>query len=216
MQTRRDEDAARFDAAFQLDSDPWRYRTSWYEARKRALMVAALPRAKYRRGFEPACATGELSALLADRCDELLCADFAPRAVSLTRQRLDDWPAAQVETRAMPQDWPAGRFDLIVISEFAYYLDEARCRALARLACSSLDADGALLCCHWRHHADDFLITGNAVHSLFRESARAASLQHAVHVDDADFTLDVWCADQLSVAERASLMSRSRGENDAP
>jgi SAM-dependent methyltransferase len=205
MHTRRADDAARFDAAFECDPDPWRYRTSWYEARKRALMMAALPRETYRRGFEPACATGELSVLLADRCDALLCADFAPHAVALARQRLGERATARVETRAMPQDWPAGRFDLIVISEFAYYLDEARCSALARLACSSLDDDGTLLCCHWRHDADDFLMTGNAVHSLFDRYAHAASLQRAVHIDDADFTLDVWCADQLSVAARESL-----------
>lgn len=205
MQSRYKEDAARFDAAFQLNPDPWRYRTSWYEARKRALMMAALPRETYRRGFEPACAAGELSVQLATRCSELLCADFAPRAVALARARLKEFPVAKVETRVMPQDWPADRFDLIVISEFAYYLDEARCSALATLACSSLENDGALLCCHWRHEADDFLITGSAVHSLFARHAQAASLRQATHVDDTDFTLDVWCADPLSVAIRESL-----------
>ena len=34
----------------------------------------------------------------------------------------------------MPDDWPAGRFDLIVISEFAYYLSREQCTALAAAA----------------------------------------------------------------------------------
>ncbi|WP_322101626.1 SAM-dependent methyltransferase [Paraburkholderia sp. J41] len=191
-----------FDGQFADDPDPWRYRTSWYEARKRALLLASLPRVRYRRGFEPGCATGELSAALATRCDALLCADFAPRAVHTARMRLAPFPLVRVESLAMPGDWPSGRFDLIVVSEFAYYLDEAGCAALASLAADALDADGTLVCCHWRHGGEAWMLDSAEVRETFALAARRASLHDVVHVEDADFLLDVWSADPLSVARR--------------
>lgn len=193
-------DAAHFDAKFYGSDDPWHYRTSWYEARKRALTLGALPRLHYRRAFEPACANGELSAMLATRCSLLLCADFAPRAVKLARERLVGFAHVQVDNLSVPEDWPDGRFDLIVVSEFAYYLDEARCEALAQLAVTSLEPGGALLCCHWRHGADDLLIESAAIHDIFARHAKRADVHRVTHIEDTDFLLDVWSADQLSVA----------------
>ncbi len=49
------------------DPDPWRLATSWYERRKYALTVDALPNERYRRAFEPGCSIGVLSELLAPR-----------------------------------------------------------------------------------------------------------------------------------------------------
>ncbi|MEK6346698.1 MAG: SAM-dependent methyltransferase [Burkholderia sp.] len=195
-------DPAAFDAKFVASDDPWRYRTSWYEARKRALLLAALPRERYRSAFEPGCANGELSAQLAPRCDRLLSSDFAPHAVALARQRLAGFPHARVEPRAMPADWPELPFDLIVVSEFAYYLDTSQCEALARLACAALERDGTLACCHWRHGAGDARIGCDEVHAVFAAAALRASLTPVVQVDDADFRLDVWSAEPASLARR--------------
>jgi SAM-dependent methyltransferase len=194
--------ADHFDAQFAQDIDPWRYRTSWYEARKRALTLAALPRAHYRRAFEPGCAIGELSAALAPRCDRLLSADFAPRAVEIAQRRLATFPHVQVERLAMPDDWPSGAFDLIVVSEIAYYLGKAGCTALAALATATLEADGTLVCCHWRHGGEAWMEDCANVHDIFVTHAKRASLHRVVHADDADFQLDVWSADPLSVARR--------------
>lgn len=195
---------AAFDAKFAASDDPWRYRTSWYEARKRALLLAALPRERYRYAFEPGCANGVLSAQLAPRCDQLLSSDFSAQAATLARQRLAPFPQARVEMRAMPDDWPEARFDLIVVSEFAYYLDALPCAALARLACAALDGDGTLACCHWRHGASDAPIGSGAVHALFAQAARRASLTAVAHIDDADFLLDIWSAEPGSLARRES------------
>ena len=46
-------------------------RPRWYEARKYGLTVAALPRRRYRRAFEPGCGSGLLTALLAPRVDRI-------------------------------------------------------------------------------------------------------------------------------------------------
>ena len=53
-----------FEAMYRESQDPWSLSTRWYERRKYALTVAALPRARYRSAFEPGCSVGELSALL--------------------------------------------------------------------------------------------------------------------------------------------------------
>ena len=64
----------------------------WYERRKRARSLAALPQERYRRGFEPGCAVGALTVGLAGRCDELLAVDRHERP----------WPPP-------PRRWPVTR-----------------------------------------------------------------------------------------------------------
>ena len=48
---------------------------SWYERRKRALTLAALPQERYRSALEVGCSIGTLTADLAPRCDNLLAVD---------------------------------------------------------------------------------------------------------------------------------------------
>ncbi|AMK31263.1 Methyltransferase type 12 [Pseudomonas putida] len=87
-------DAQYFADLYADNDDPWAFRTRWYERRKRDLALASLPRQYYERVFEPACANGELSILLSERCAELLCQDIDPTAVALAAS---GWRA-----RAMP------------------------------------------------------------------------------------------------------------------
>ena len=53
-------DRAAFDRLYRGGTDPYGLRTRWYEMRKRAIVLAALPRARYARAFEPACGIGVL------------------------------------------------------------------------------------------------------------------------------------------------------------
>ena len=112
-----------FNELFLNNDDPWAFKQRWYERRKRALTLAALPRERYRSIFEPGCANGELSADLAERCDSLVCCDTSNLAVDLARKRLAGLPHAKVLQARLPQQWPQGEFDLIVFSEMGYYLD---------------------------------------------------------------------------------------------
>ncbi len=195
--------AAEFDAKFAATDDPWRYRSSWYESRKRAITLAALPRSRYGRAFEPGCANGELSAALATRCERLLCVDFAANAVAIAARRLAEFEHVEVQRMAVPQEWPGGSFELIVISEFAYYLKKSQCRRLAHQACASLDANhGAIVCCHWRHGAHDCHLDADSVDQAFSKAARANALHLATRVKDADFLLSVWTTHAAGVAER--------------
>ena len=75
---------AYFDTLYQQE-DPFEYRTRWYEARKRALTLASLPRDHYLRGWELGCSNGVLTAALAPRCAQLLATDLSEQAVTAAR-----------------------------------------------------------------------------------------------------------------------------------
>ena len=139
-----------FEQLFRASDDPWAMRARWYEQRKRDLTLACLPARAYRSGFEPGCANGELSAALAPRCAQLLVADFSAAAVAAARRRLHALPHVRVAQLRMPEQWPQQQFDLIVISELAYYLDAAQLAQLVEAALACLTPDGTLLACHWR------------------------------------------------------------------
>jgi len=71
---------------------------------------------------------------------------------------------------AVPEDWPEGVFDLVVISEVAYYLDAADLdRLVARLA-ASLDPMGHVVAVHWREKVPDYPADAAQVHRRLLEA----------------------------------------------
>ncbi|QMU76703.1 methyltransferase domain-containing protein [Streptacidiphilus sp. PB12-B1b] len=168
--------------------DPWQLGNRWYEQRKYALTVAALPRERYRSGFEPACSAGVLSGLLADRCDRLLSCDRSPRAVAAARARLAGRGQVRVEQRLLPEQWPDERFDLVVLSEFLYYLGPDGLRDVLGRAVASLEPGGSLVAVHWRPPVAEHSQTGDAVHRAVRGTPGLVRI--ASHAEP-DFLLDV-------------------------
>jgi hypothetical protein len=71
----------RFAELYDEGSDPWGVASRWYERRKRATVLAALPDEHYDSAVEPACGTGVLTEALAERCDRLVAFDPVPAAV---------------------------------------------------------------------------------------------------------------------------------------
>ncbi|MBB5639980.1 bifunctional PIG-L family deacetylase/class I SAM-dependent methyltransferase [Cryobacterium roopkundense] len=88
-----------FDQLYRGESDPWGVETRWYEERKRALTLAALPRQRFRSALELGCSTGVLTVELAARCDELLAVDSAEQALEIARARLGGAAERQVRTQ---------------------------------------------------------------------------------------------------------------------
>ena len=168
--------------------DPWGFRSRWYELRKREVTLAALTRPRYRRAFEPGCSIGVLTAALADRCDEVVAADVDECAVATARGELARHGHVRVERLSLPQEWPDGMFDLVVISEVAYYLAPAELDQLLDCAVGSLAPRGTLLACHWRHPVPDYPATGDDVHR--RLLARPELCQAVSPVEEA-FRLDL-------------------------
>jgi SAM-dependent methyltransferase len=182
-----------FEDLFTTNPDPWGFDSTWYEQRKRALLGACLPRQQYGRAFEPGCAFGHLTEVLASRCDTLLAGDGAPSAVERARARIaalpDDVKAGvSVEVLDLPDDWPAGPFDLIVVSELGYFFDPDDFEGLLDLMLGSLAPGGDLLAVHYRLNPDDAQ-TGDQVHAAVR---RRDGLERLVEHVEAEFLLDVW------------------------
>lgn len=191
-----------FDELFQASDDPWAFKQRWYERRKRALTLAALPRERYSAIFEPGCANGELSADLATRCNSLLACDTCLPAVELARERLSSFGHTRVIQARLPQQWPDERFDLIVLSELGYYLDEADLNQWIDRALASLTADGQLLACHWRPAIEGCPLDAERVHAILQDRLNMPRLfSH----QEPDFLLDIWSRDGESVAEKERL-----------
>ncbi|MCY7306290.1 MAG: nodulation S family protein [Rhodoferax sp.] len=188
-----------FDQMYKTSDDPWGFRTRWYEARKRALTVACLPARTYRRGYEPGCANGELAAALAVQCASLRVSDGSNAAVQLARSRLSALAHVDVVQEWLPDEWPSQLFDLIVLSEFCFYLSETALASVAERASASLSEEGTLLACHWRHPVKGFALQGDTVHEILAEHLKLARL---VHHEERDFVLDVWSPSARSVAQR--------------
>lgn len=168
--------------------DPWHFTTSWYERRKRDLTLAALPKPHFDSAFEPGCSIGTLTTGLAGRCRRLLAADVSAVALAKAAQRLAGDGHVELRRMQVPADWPDGPFDLIVLSEMAYYLGDADLDELVERVLASLTGDGALVACHWRHPVRDYPQTGDAVHLRLRAEPRLALLSEHI---EADFRLDV-------------------------
>jgi LmbE family N-acetylglucosaminyl deacetylase/SAM-dependent methyltransferase len=191
-------EAGYFDALYAAADDPWGLAERFYERRKRSLLLASLPRPRFRRAFEPGCATGLLTTELLERCDSVVAWDGAAAAVHQARDRVGD--RAVVEQCRIPDDWPDGAFDLIVLSEVAYY-----CVDLDRLAQrvrDSLSSDGVLVACHWRHRALDHPHTARLVHDRLGAGLHSIAA-HREH----DFLLDVWSVRAESVARVEGIVS---------
>src|SRR5690606_15867742 len=143
-----------FEQVWQEGDDPFGYRSRWYETRKRDLLLAALPRPEFERGWEIGCANGELTRKLATRCDALLGTDLNRRAVTVARQRCAGLGDVELRCMEHPREWPDGRFDLVVVGEMGYYLDDTAMQAFAHRIDTSLAPRAVLLACHWRHGFD--------------------------------------------------------------
>lgn len=191
---------AYFEAIYAED-DPFGYRSRWYEARKRALLLAALPQAQVDAAWELGCSNGELTAALAPRCGQLLATDLDARAVALARARTASLRNVRVERMQHPAQWPEGRFDLIVFSEVGYYFDAGDLDEVARRLRGTLSSNGVLVACHWRHAFDAAPLCGGQVHATL-----VHTFGHRLFLyEDADLRLEAWSMQDRSVAQREAL-----------
>ena len=177
-----------FDAMFERSDDPWGFETSWYEQRKRAVTLAALPREQLGRVLEVGCSTGVLTAELATRATSVLGTDLSGEAVRRARARVDALDGVTITRLRSPQQWPSGEFDLVVLSEVGYFWQPDELESALTRAIASLADDGLLLLCHWRHPVKGWPLDGDAVHAA--AVARPDTRTVVSHVE-ADFRLDV-------------------------
>jgi hypothetical protein len=173
---------------YENDGDPWKFATSEYERRKYALTVAALPRERYHSAFEPGCSIGVLSEQLASRCDQLLSTDIIGDPLKMAAERLSGWRNVAVEERSIPDEWPQEFFDLIVLSEIAYYFDEEGLAKVLGSVVKTTQPGAHVLGVHWRG-ATDYPQSGDEVHERI---GCCTDLRSVVHHVETEFRLDVW------------------------
>lgn len=186
---------ATFDGMYDDGADPWSFESSFYEDRRRALLLAVLGRPRYARALEIGCADGRLTQELVGRCDEVVALDTSARAVEAARERV---PGATVALGVAPGDLPDGPFDLVVLAEVGYFLTPLELLATLRRAEAALVPGGELVLCHWQHPTSQVPLDGALVHD---QAATALRGTRRVAYADGDVRIDVW-GDPDSVATR--------------
>ncbi len=178
-----------FTGIYASDPDPWRFTSSAYERDKYAATLAALPRARYLSAFEPACSIGVFTRALAARCDRLLATDLVPAAVDAASARCADRPYVEIRQGAVPADWPEGRFDLIVLSEFLYFLAPPDLAALVRRIEDAIEPGGDIILVHWLGVTDYPQSGDGAAEAVIAHAAPFAGLLHQSRT--AEYRIDV-------------------------
>lgn len=194
---------AYFERIYADDADPWQLSSRWYEKRKYAITMALLPNRRYRHAFEPGCSIGTLTAMLTLRCDQITAVDVADTAVRVANERLR---AARLRGQvtlaraSLDAEWPPGPFDLVVLSEVAYYLQADALATVLRRECPRLLPGATVIAAHWRHAVADYPLTGDQAHAIIAATPGLTSLGS---YRDSDVVIEVFdTGDGLSVAAR--------------
>jgi trans-aconitate methyltransferase len=177
-----------FEEMYRNNPDPWDFESSSYEQRKYALTLASLPRARYASAYEPGCSIGILTEQLATRCDALLATDIVPEVLQRAASRLQDMPHVDLQLRPIPEAWPSAHFDLVVLSEIAYYFDTNDLGLMMHHVMRTTTPGGHIIGVHWRG-TTDYPLSGDSAHSLIGDTPGLRNLVH--HLED-EFVLDVW------------------------
>lgn len=106
---------AGFEEKFRADVDPWNYATSAFERYKRSVLLRACGCRTYGRGLELACANGETTRCLAQRCLRLLAINSSPTALAEAKRRARGSERVTFRQAVLPGEMPRGPFDLLLL-----------------------------------------------------------------------------------------------------
>jgi SAM-dependent methyltransferase len=180
-----------FEGMFAKSADPWGFETRHYEIAKYDRTLAALSGRRYRCGFEIGCANGVLTRRLAAICDNLVAIDVSPTALTRARAHCVTHPNVRLERMVFPREAPSeSGFDLIVLSEVAYYWDDQDLARAARWLGTRLAKHGDLILVHWIGETDYPQSGDGAVEGLQRELAESIGV--IVAESRSEYRLDLW------------------------
>lgn len=180
-----------FDAVYRADPDPWRVSSSFYEQRKLAVVLASLTRPAYVSAWDPAAGTGALAAELSHRAESVLATDGSVEAIRLIGRRCAELPNVEVHQLSQPERPGRDGFDLVVVAEFAYYLEPAARTDMWKVLSDVTAPTAELLAVHWRHRPHDGYLSGADVQTEAVDRLGEYGWQTVVRHDDRDFVLDV-------------------------
>jgi SAM-dependent methyltransferase len=158
-----------FDELYKSDPDPWKFESSEYETEKYTATLNALPKSRYRSGFEIGGSIGILTQKLAERCDSLLSVDVSEMAQAQAIHRCRSLPHVRFQRMSVPQSYPNEQFDLTILSEVGYYWCWEDLQQAQQLMLQHLEPGGHLLLVHWTPYEDyyDNPLSGDQVHDSF-------------------------------------------------
>jgi alkylation response protein AidB-like acyl-CoA dehydrogenase len=156
-----------FQRVYERSGDPWNFETSEYEAGKYGRSLAALPRQRYKSVLEVGCSIGVFTAQLASRADSLLAVDVSEIARDAARKRCASLPGVRILRMQIPQEEPSGLFDLIVVSEVAYYWQPEDLDRAIDMFARHQSAGSHLLLVHYTKPVPDYPLTGDQVHEIW-------------------------------------------------
>lgn len=184
-----------FEQMYAERSDPWELASRWYETRKYAITMSLLPKPRYRHALEPGCSIGTLTQLLAQRCDRVTSLDVSEVALREARCRLADVGAGESVSLihgSLDDPWPTGPFDLLVLSEVAYYLSAELLADVLRTQCPSLAPGATVVAAHWRHPVVDYPLSGDEANAVIASTPGLVSMGC---YRDADVVIEVFDTD---------------------
>lgn len=181
---------AYFETMYRGSADPWNFATSPYEHAKYAHSIAALQQRHYPTALEIGCAKGELTSRLAPHCGQLLSLDVSETALHAAASRCAAFPHVRFVQMTFPSSAPHHPCDLILLSEVAYYWDDADLAQAAIWISAHLNKGGDLLLVHWTG-ATDYPQSGDQAVTKLQ-----THLGTAVHIITAErraeYRLDLW------------------------
>ncbi len=180
-----------FDAYYRADPDPWDVGGSFFEQRKRAVVLASLRRPCYAGAWDPACGTGHLTADVAARCDRVLASDASATAAQLATGRCAGLPV-EVSHRALPDGPAEAGFapELVLLSEVFYYLSDAVRAATVERVDAVAAGDAEVVVVHWDGAPADAWLSGRGGQAEAVAQLVARGWTHRVHHEDEGFVLD--------------------------
>ncbi len=161
-----------FESVYDASEDPWNFETSEYEREKYHATITALPRAMYANALEIGCSIGVLTERLAEFCAHLLALDVSEQALRKARQRCAYLPQVEFRHMRVPDEFPNDEYDLIVVSEVAYYWSTEDLERAQKLIVEQTKTGAHILLVHWTPFVPDYPQTGDAVHESFLRLAR--------------------------------------------
>jgi SAM-dependent methyltransferase len=190
-------DADYFEGLYRADADPWGFATSAYEQAKYDATLAALGTERSCRALEIGCAIGVLTMRLASVCDRLLAVDVSETALEVARSRCSDLTNVELRRLSLPAEAPEDQFDLIVLSEVAYYWDDADLTRMGEFLQRKVGGGGRVLLVHWTGETDYPQTADAAVDGLMR--AAGPGFSTALAHRTADYRLDLWRRQTMAV-----------------
>ena len=148
-------DVSGFEQKFRENIDPWNYTQSRFERYKRTILLRACGRYKHGRVLELGCAIGETSRYLAPLSLRLIAVDGSSTAINEATKRLGYEKHVHFRLANLPGEMPRGPFELIVVSEIAYYLRLHQLATLGQRIIKALAPRGRVVALHHRRQFDD-------------------------------------------------------------